>query len=194
MLTDVLAAITQSRLTPRRTWIVTSDPDLKPVAATYRANFLWDSMYSLNQSLSLAIDVLKKKDSEALLILPSDIPLLQPDDLDQLGHLVNQSPRPTIYLTPSYAGGTNLLFQSPIDLISPCFGVDSFKKHWHAATKTGYEPILYSATTIRLDIDTTLDLRRFLSHKLAAHTHTYQFLRSVRPDLMETFYPKTSSQ
>ena len=176
MLTDILAAIAQSQFDLNRVWVVSADQDLKAIAATYKVNYLYDPMTTLNSSLDQAIRTLDVSPDHDLLILPSDIPLIQPDDLDQLRHLVQISTKPVVFLTPSLTGGTNLLYQSPSNLITPTFGPNSFKRHRDLAVQQGSQQQLYSAPTIRLDIDTQSDLQQFIAHPLSPTTHTYQFL------------------
>ena len=185
MVTDILVAIAQSQYHTAHTWVLTSDIELKPIIATYKANFLKDTASTLNASLQNAIRFFQSRNTQSLLILPSDIPLLQPYDLDQLHLLISRTVMPVVYLTPSYTGGTNLLYQNPIGTIQPRFGANSFKLHLEEARQQHINPKLYSAPTIRRDIDTINDLQRFITHQLAPLTHTYQFLRSIRPDLIE---------
>jgi 2-phospho-L-lactate guanylyltransferase (CobY/MobA/RfbA family) len=58
-------------------------------------------------------------------------------------------------------GGTNLLGCSPIDLIAPCFGVNSFAEHASAAKRAGVEPGIFACRSIIHDIDQPRDLSCF---------------------------------
>ena len=185
MITDLLAAVNQSRLPDDHIWVITSDPDIQSLAASYKAEIIPDRTQSLNAAIEYGIHQLQTVPANEVLILPIDIPLIQPDDIDQLKWLVNQLSPPFVYLTPSYSGGTNLLYFSPPSLITPQFGWNSCRLHMEEAVRKGCTPMVYSAPTIQLDIDTPDDLHVFLNHKLAFKTHTFQFLKSARRDLFE---------
>lgn len=91
-----------------------------------------------------------------LMIVPADLPLLTPRDLEALlaGH------REGVTVVPAAAdGGTNALVLTPPDA-GPCqFGPDSARRHVAAARLRGFAAALLPLPGFARDIDTVDDVR-----------------------------------
>lgn len=94
------------------------------------------------------------------LVVPADIPLLEAGDI---AAIVQQAPASGTLLAPGWDGrGTNAAIRRPGDLFPLRFGNDSFRPHRAAAESTGYPVTIVSNERIGLDLDSPVELRRFL--------------------------------
>ena len=93
-----------------------------------------------------------------MLIIPADLPLLAPEDLDNIFSMA--PPNPSIVISPSYDGGTNALLCTPPDVILPQFGFNSFRKHISRASSNGISCSIYHSDRVSCDIDLPKDLNR----------------------------------
>jgi len=94
--------------------------------------------------------------AEALLALPSDLPLLTSADLDELRTLALTEEG--IIVAPSRDNGTNALLMRPPRAIAYAFGEASAGRHRALATKAGVPCRFYHSPTLALDIDRPEDL------------------------------------
>jgi 2-phospho-L-lactate guanylyltransferase len=111
-----------------------------------------------------------------ILIIPADVPLITPADVEHV--IAAHGTAPAVTLVPASAdGGTNALASSPPDAISFCFGEESFVRHCDAARARGIEPQIVRIPRIGQDIDRPEDVASFLS--CPSPTHTYAYLRTL---------------
>ena len=89
-------------------------------------------------------------------MLPSDLPLLTLEDLDQLYDLALAGEGVT--LAPSHDGGTNALLLRPPQAIAYSFGDGSFAQYIALAAAAGLPCHVYNSSTLALDIDHPEDL------------------------------------
>lgn len=94
--------------------------------------------------------------ANAVLMLPSDLPLLTLSDLENLYHLAVAGDG--VILAPSHDGGTNALLLRPPHAIPYAFGEGSFARHIALATAVGLPHTIYNSETLALDIDRPEDL------------------------------------
>ena len=92
-----------------------------------------------------------------MLILPADLPLVQPADIADI--LLRSVKPPVVVVVPDrHHSGTNALFQSPAGLIDFAFGLDSFQKHCERAVKAGARLEIVDIPSLGLDLDLPEDL------------------------------------
>jgi 2-phospho-L-lactate guanylyltransferase len=97
----------------------------------------------------------------AMLTVPADIPLVQPDDLEAVLRASRSSPAFTIVPARDHRG-SNAVLCSPADAVALRFGDDSFLPHVAAAQAAGIEPTVLRLPRIALDLDRREDLAAFL--------------------------------
>jgi len=110
----------------------------------------------LNAALTQACEVVTAASAEAVLALPSDLPLLTGADLDELyaQALLGEG----VVLAPSRDGGTNALLTRPPQAVPYAFGVASANRHRALAAAAGLRCLVYHSPTLALDIDHPEDL------------------------------------
>jgi 2-phospho-L-lactate guanylyltransferase len=132
--------------------VVSRDAGVRKLAKAAGAWALVEAGHDLNQALQQAADWVAAQGGEAVLVLPGDLPLLQPSDLAEMVRLGQRSH--AVVIAPSQRlDGTNALLLRPPRLIEFAFGLESFEKHQQAARVAGIEPILYHSPTVGLDLD-----------------------------------------
>jgi 2-phospho-L-lactate guanylyltransferase len=109
------------------------------------------------------------------LVLPADIPLITPEDVNQIVKLADK--KPSIVISPSRNNGTNALLQKPPNLINPCFGPNSFSKHKTQASQRKIPTKIYKSEKVTLDIDSPKDIEKLLEIK--AQTMSHKFLEQM---------------
>lgn len=123
-----------------------------------------DSNTRLNLALSQAAKWCYQQDPEAaLLILPTDLPLLKVEDLLTLFNIAASRGQPKFVINPDSSNtGTNALLLQPPDLLhfDFCFGPDSFFKHLEQARLNNVaKPILAEIPNFTFDLDQPADFQ-----------------------------------
>ncbi len=111
---------------------------------------------------------------QSLLRIPTDIPLVQSSDIEEIFAELPQSP--ACVIVPSRDGtGTNALLRSPPALFPSFFGKDSFTQHLAAARDSHASVKILRNARIGLDIDEPGDLER-MRGVVAADSHTGRWI------------------
>ena len=96
--------------------------------------------------------------TEGVLIVPADIPLLLPEDVQ--GFLDARQTPPIGVITPDRRReGTNMLLINPADLITFSFGQASFDRHCRLVQEKGANLVVYENERIALDLDVPEDYK-----------------------------------
>lgn len=118
---------------------------------------LEEAPYSLNSGLSQALTQVKNSKTGRVLIIPTDLPLLQVEDLETL--FEGQRSEPGITLVPDhYQTGTNAVLLDGITGFQPQFGRHSFQKHTRQAFTLAACVEIKLIKNIQHDLDTSKDL------------------------------------
>ena len=172
MLRDVLTTLRQSKV--GNIWLVASDDAVFDLGSEFRARSLRETTpLGYNAAVSLGLGAIPRDTS--VLVLPGDVPLVQPADITALTGATGD-----VRIAADHLGlGTNGLFLSSPELINPRFGPTSLKDHAADAQSKGLAACRLVLPGLVHDIDTPDDLARLAraTFKGAAT----RFLRSIRP-------------
>ncbi|MDE3169702.1 MAG: 2-phospho-L-lactate guanylyltransferase [Acidobacteriota bacterium] len=153
----------------------------EPIALSRARKLGWETIVESAQiSESKSVDEGSKHCAAcgvtALLRLPIDLPLVEPDDIDAVFQQLDAVP--SVVIVPSSDGtGTNALLRSPAMLFPSRFGPDSFSRHLAEAKSCGARTCVYRNPRLELDIDELDDLRK-LSNRLKRGSATTSWLTS----------------
>lgn len=114
----------------------------------------------LNVALQRAAQVLVGWGSEAMLILPADLPFLAAEDIESMVKMGSAGSSGLVIATDEEHDGTNALYCRPPGLINFAYGEGSFERHTERGRAAGATVQLYSSDHLMHDIDDPQDLRR----------------------------------
>jgi 2-phospho-L-lactate/phosphoenolpyruvate guanylyltransferase len=178
MLADVLAAL-RAAAGLERLLVVSRDPAALALAASLGAEPLAETgptgYRSAAEQAALAAAA---AGAAALLVLPADIPLITPGDVERL---LRASRQTAIVLVASRRGeGTNAILSRPPNAVRFQFGRDSFAAHQRAAAKGGRTAAVLDLPNVALDLDEPEDLRALLyEDQTRPETATIRYLREI---------------
>lgn len=146
-----------------RTMVISRDTAALHVARTQGAFTVTESgTPELNAALARATDVSISMGAEALLIMPSDLPMVSVDDV--LALVQANTVVPGVSLAPDrHESGTNGLFLWPPHAIPYVFGPDSFAKHLALARERKVAAKVCHLPGFALDVDFPEDLDLYKS-------------------------------
>jgi 2-phospho-L-lactate guanylyltransferase len=116
-----------------------------------------DGSSDLNTALKRATVIAQMYSASSVLILPADLPLIDPTGLQAF--IQRAGKPPVIVIAPDRRNeGTNALLVSPVGLIDYQYGVDSYKKHTQQAEKYNLRIEIFEHPAFALDLDLPEDL------------------------------------
>src|SRR5690349_1113230 len=177
MLTDTIRAIRGVR-NAERIFVITNYQPILDVAEENGWEILReDRQISESDSVDTGSRICEKRGVRALLRLPLDLPLIQPQDIDAL--LAIECASPAMAIVPSRDGtGTNALLRTPPTLFPSHFGEGSFAKHLAEAENARAQILIRRNPRLEMDVDDELDMRALLEHDLSG-TATGRWLRET---------------
>jgi len=145
--------------------VVSGDPAALEIAALHQVRPIKEvAPAGLNPALTQAAAVAVQAQADVLLIVPIDLPLARPADIESVLMLV-QSPLPAVVLVPDGAGaGTNLMAMRPPTAIPFSYGPDSFDRHRAASLARGIAFHTVHNPRLAWDVDTPADLASLPKH------------------------------
>jgi 2-phospho-L-lactate guanylyltransferase len=157
MLADVLLAAAGWPLR----MVVTSDPDVAAIAGSAGWSIVTDPGSGLNHAVAQGTSVATSAGATALLVLPFDVPLVTPRELEALF-----ATDADVVVARSDDGGTSGLLRRPPNAITARFGPDSARSHAAAAGDAGLRVESLRLPGLSLDVDDPGDLRRLAASGL----------------------------
>lgn len=157
--------------------VITGDADAAAMARAAGAFVLADAENAgTTAAVTLAAAHLAGAGREGMLVIPADVPLVTPVDVEAI--VVAHRAAPAVTLVPaSIDGGTNALACSPPGAVPVCFGDESFRQHREAARARGIEPQILELEHLGHDIDRPDDLATFLMRP--SPTQSYAYLTGI---------------
>ena len=161
MLHDVLSAVHGWKSRPSVA-LVSSDPFAMELAGRYKFEVIPDPENpGETGAIEMATRICEERGVESTLVIPADIPLIQPWELEEI---MKQAPPEGSVLVPAADGrGTNAAFRRPAALFSLRFGNDSFKPHYAAAQAVNKPCVVLKLPGIAVDVDGPADLQQLIS-------------------------------
>jgi 2-phospho-L-lactate guanylyltransferase len=154
--------------------VITVDTDAAAIARRYGAEVWSDGAREGHTGAVAAAARRLAAARRAMLALPGDIPLIEPEDVR---HLLGRAAA-SFAIVPAHDDlGSNAVLCAPADIVPLRFGENSFFPHLEAARARGIAPEVVRLPRIALDIDTATDLARFLA--LPACTRAHAFLAEL---------------
>lgn len=115
----------------------------------------------LNRAITQAQAAAQTAGASSLLTLPSDLPLIDAEDVDALMAAADDE---GVVISPDRVSeGTNALLLSPPTGIRPSFGVGSFERHQRLAAEAKLPVTVVRRWGLALDLDTPADVLRLLA-------------------------------
>jgi 2-phospho-L-lactate guanylyltransferase len=136
------------------TIVITPDDAIRQLALDLGARPVRQRDGGLNRGIEAARDEALTSGTDAILILPIDLPDVDPAAIESVLAPLADPSRPLVVIVPDRHGrGTNALLIAPPDAIGVCFGGDSRRAHAAAAQAVGARLVELGGPRA-LDVDT----------------------------------------
>jgi 2-phospho-L-lactate guanylyltransferase len=144
--------------------VVSTDSRIREVARKYGVTFLEEFKEAgVNSAVGLADEFCISARADASLVLPIDLPLIFPEDIDIMCKTVPLNDN-CVLLCPSYKfDGSNVLLRKPCNIIRASYDENSYPKHVLAGIKNNVNTRILYLNRLMIDIDTVNDIEKMLS-------------------------------
>jgi 2-phospho-L-lactate/phosphoenolpyruvate guanylyltransferase len=143
------------------TLVISRDSHALAIAREYEAKTIQESgAPELNIALTRATSVVASWHSDAVLVLPADLPLIQPEDISNIIKLGKQEPG-IVIATDRDKNGTNALFIRPPGFIEYAYGEGSYQRHAVLARDAGAVVKVFESDGMLQDIDMPEDIENY---------------------------------
>ncbi len=148
--------------------VISRDTKALAMAREMGAKTIQESAISdLNPALMRATMIVKSWRSDAVLVLPADLPFIQAEDIQAL---IGLGKNPSIVIATDHnSDGTNALLASPPGLIDYDYGPGSYQRHIRSAERAGIEVFTYHSNNLASDIDVPADLALYQRMRVAGN-------------------------
>lgn len=138
--------------------VISRDPQALSIARDLGARTVMEhGTPHLNVALTRATVVARNYSTRGVLIVPADLPLISPQDIQSMLEFAHDPP--VVVIAPDRRqDGTNALLVSPVGLIQYDFGPDSFNRHCERARQAGARLEIFEQSSLALDVDLPEDL------------------------------------
>lgn len=138
--------------------VVSRDSEALAMARDLGARTVMENRNSdLNIALARATVVAKTYATRGVMILPVDLPLITPEDIQAMLDKVGEPPVVVVAPDRCY-NGTNAMLVCPAGLIEYEYGPGSFERHCERATAVGARLEICELPSLSLDLDNPEDL------------------------------------
>ena len=157
--------------------VVSGDRRAEEIAVKHDAKFLYEEKETgVNAAVALGDKYAVERGADATVVIPQDLPLLEPGDITMACELAAGEDR-CIVICPSFRyDGTNLLIRRPPEAIKTYYDSDSYEAHIKAAGSKGVAVKLFFSKRLMYDIDSPDDARQLARE--SGTGKTLEFLKS----------------
>jgi len=175
MLDDVLSALEQVSALERIA-LVTRDSYAASLGAQRGFEVIDEgARQGLTEAVETATHVCLERGASSMAVVPGDIPLLRPADVDSV---IEHGTRHDVVIVPSWdSRGTNTILLRPPDVLRLRFGPWSFFPHVKQAKQAGLSYKVLRLPRVALDVDTPNDLGRVVPQAMG--TRSYRVLEEM---------------
>lgn len=167
MLSDVLHACASSSALAGSIAVLDTDPEARAVAISAGA-LLVDDPGGMNAAATAGIGVARQRGATTTIVLPADIPLICPADIEELLAAAGSAQRAVVIGASRDGQGTNALLLRPPEVIAPAFGPPSVRRHCRDGKQSGADTRVLFHLGLALDVDTPADLADYRESLLTA--------------------------
>ncbi|HEY1249132.1 MAG TPA: hypothetical protein VGE97_09105, partial [Nitrososphaera sp.] len=130
---------------------------------------------SVNSAVAIADSYCMQENAEATIVIPHDLPLLDPSDIFKACHLAENESKCIVICPSSRFDGTNMLLRKPLSVIDTFYDCDSYNMHVKSAVNNGVPIKLLFSKAVMSDLDTPEDAKQLANE--AKELKILEFLR-----------------
>jgi len=156
--------------------VVSADKRAKDIASKHEARFVYEEKENgVNSAVAIADSYCIQEEAEATIVIPHDLPLLDPSGVSKSCHLAENESKCIVICPSSRFDGTNMLLRKPLSVINTFYDCDSYNMHVNSAVNNGVPIKLLFTKAVMSDLDTPEDAKQLANE--AKNVKILEFLK-----------------
>ena len=158
--------------------VVSSDVRAEKIAKKYDIKFLKENTDSgVNAAVAFADDYCSEARATATIVIPQDLPLLLPEDIDRMCEFATEYEKCLVICPSLRFDGSNALLRKPSMLLRTHYDNNSYQTHLKVARELGVNIKVVLSQRIMIDLDTVEDVQNLIKE---SSTHkAVKYLKST---------------
>jgi 2-phospho-L-lactate/phosphoenolpyruvate guanylyltransferase len=158
--------------------IVSADRRAEEMATKHGVTFLREEKEKgVNSAVAMADLYSIREAAEATVVIPQDLPLLDPIEVSKACQLAENESRCVVICPSLRYDGTNMLLRKPPSVIATFYDNDSYNMHVKAALKLGIPVKGLFSKSVMYDIDTPEDAQQLTKEEVFS-ARSIEFIKS----------------
>jgi 2-phospho-L-lactate guanylyltransferase len=163
----------------QRIIVVSSDRRAEEITGKHGCTFLKEYKDTgVNSAVMAADEFAISQEADATLVIPQDLPLLDPLDITMMCGLGKDDKKCVIICPSQRYDGTNALLRKPPSAIRTFFDNNSYENHINAAVKSGISPRIFLSKKLMSDVDTPEDAAYLMREDNKVESKVIEFLKT----------------
>ena len=145
---------------------ISEDERVEKISKIYETKFIFSKEKGVNFAIDAGDNYCKEKMVKSNIILPIDLILLNPYEIELLLFVARKHQRCSIIVPSMRMDGTNILLRQPFNMFETSYDNNSYFNHIQSSKKANAQTIIIKSVNLSEDLDTMDDYNRIIARPI----------------------------
>ena len=142
---------------------ISEDERVEKISKIYETKFIFSKEKGVNFAIDAGDNYCKEKMVKSNIIVPIDLILLNPYEIELLLFVARKHQRCSIIVPSMRIDGTNILLRQPFNMFETSYDNNSYFNHIQSSKKANAQTIIIKSVNLSEDLDTMDDYNRIIT-------------------------------
>lgn len=145
---------------------ISEDERVEKISKIYETKFIFSKEKGVNFAIDAGDNYCKEKMVKSNIIVPIDLILLNPYEIELLLFVARKHQRCSIIVPSMRIDGTNILLRQPFNMFETSYDNNSYFNHIQSSKKANAQTIIIKSVNLSEDLDTMDDYNRIITRPI----------------------------
>jgi 2-phospho-L-lactate guanylyltransferase len=145
---------------------ISEDERVEKISKIYETKFIFSKEKGVNFAIDAGDNYCKEKMVKSNIIVPIDLILLNPYEIELLLFVARKHQRCSIIVPSMRMDGTNILLRQPFNMFETSYDNNSYFNHIQSSKKANAQTIIIKSVNLSEDLDTMDDYNRIIARPI----------------------------
>jgi 2-phospho-L-lactate guanylyltransferase len=145
---------------------ISEDERVEKISKIYETKFIFSKEKGVNFAIDAGDNYCKEKMVKSNIIVPIDLILLNPYEIELLLFVARKHQRCSIIVPSMRMDGTNILLRQPFNMFETSYDNNSYFNHIQSSKKANAQTIIIKSVNLSEDLDTMDDYNRIITRPI----------------------------
>jgi len=145
---------------------ISEDERVEKISKIYETKFIFSKEKGVNFAIDAGDNYCKEKMVKSNIIVPIDLILLNPYEIELLLFVARKHQRCSIIVPSMRIDGTNILLRQPFNMFETSYDNNSYFNHIQSSKKANAQTIIIKSVNLSEDLDTMDDYNRIIARPI----------------------------